>query len=159
MSWTYVQQSRARERVWLALLLAGVVVPYGHAVPWLVDNGPDVGLFAEDLFATGISSFFAWDVVLAGCVLVVLALTSEDLTSRQRACVLGGSLAGASVGLPLYLWLRERNRSGAAAPCRGPSAARCAWVRPARPAEGDDAGSRSRRVHRTAVQKVEQSSH
>ncbi len=67
-------------------------------------------LLLDELFANHISSFFGVDVVIAVVVLLTLALTSEDLTPRQRGAVAAGALAGASVGLPLYLWLRERNQ-------------------------------------------------
>ncbi len=115
MSWTDVQQGRSREFTYLGLLGAGVLVPYAFALPWLAEHGPDLGLFTDELFANSISSFFAWDVVLAVLALVALAALSDDLSPRQRVVVAGGALAGAAVGLPLYLWLRERNLRSRAA--------------------------------------------
>lgn len=110
MSWTPVQQGRTREYLFLVLLIAGVVAPYAFALPWLADHGLDVPLLLDELFVNDISSFFAVDVVLTVVVLLVLAATTEELTSRQRILVAAGTLAGASVGLPLYLWLRERSQ-------------------------------------------------
>lgn len=110
MSWTYVQHGRTRERLFLALLAAGIVVPYAAAVPWLVDHGLAVPRLVDELFANDISTFFGLDVLVGVVVLLVLAAVTDDLTHRQRIAVAGGALAGASVGLPLYLWLRERNQ-------------------------------------------------
>ena len=43
---------------------------------------------------------------------LVLAAVDREPRPRQRWLVAGGSLLGASVGLPLYLLIRERNRRG-----------------------------------------------
>jgi hypothetical protein len=90
-------------------LAAGCVVPYAHAVPWLLAHGPDVLRFRDEVFATAISRFFGWDVIIAIVTLLVLALTDRRLRGRDRLLVALGALAGASVGLPLYLWLRQRS--------------------------------------------------
>jgi hypothetical protein len=101
---------RGRERTYVGLLALGVVLPYAQAVPWLAENGPDAGRFVRAAFATRISSFFAWDVLVTAGTLVALAAVDDELPAEQRALVAAGSMGGSSVGLPLYLWLRERNR-------------------------------------------------
>ena len=93
------------------MLGLGIVLPYALFVPWAVQNGPDISLFVDDLFANDISSFFGWDVLVASVALLVLAAVADDLSPRQRGCLAAGALLGPSVGFPLYLWLRERNRS------------------------------------------------
>jgi Terpene cyclase DEP1 len=101
---------RGREGAYLGLLALGVAVPYAQAVPWLAEHGPDAPRFVRATFATRISSFFAWDVVVSAGTLLALAAVDDELPVRQRALVAAGSLGGSSVGLPLYLWLRERQR-------------------------------------------------
>ncbi|GAA3390767.1 DUF2834 domain-containing protein [Cryptosporangium minutisporangium] len=104
----FTRASRRRQTLYAAFLVAGLVLPYRHAVPWLADHGPDVPRFALELFATPISSFFALDVLVTAALLLTVAAVDERLRRRDRALVAAGSLAGASVGLPLYLLLRER---------------------------------------------------
>lgn len=101
---------RSAERVYLGLLVGGIALPYGQAVPWFRKNGLDVRRFFDELFATRISSFFGWDAIVASATVVVLAGTDDQLTPAQRLLVATGGLGGSSVGLPLYLWLTERNR-------------------------------------------------
>lgn len=103
-------RARRLEVAYAILLCMGIVLPYMHFVPWLVDNGPDISAFVDDLFANDISSFFGWDVLVAAVVLLVLSAVSDDLSMRQRVLLAAGALLGSSIGLPLYLWLRERNR-------------------------------------------------
>lgn len=108
--------SEQGRRVWLyAVLLAlGTVIPFLQIMPWLVDHGPDAGLFLDELFANPVSSFFALDVVMTVVTLLVLAFVDRELSQRQRVAVGLSALLGASVGLPLYLLLREMNRRPAA---------------------------------------------
>lgn len=111
-------RDRAGRNVWIyAVLLAlGSVIPLLQIMPWLVDHGLDAGLFLDELFANPVSSFFALDVVMAVVTLLVLAFVDRELSQRQRVAVGLSALLGASVGLPLYLLLREMNRRRAAAP-------------------------------------------
>ncbi|MCP9274972.1 DUF2834 domain-containing protein [Mycolicibacterium arenosum] len=97
-----------KENAFLTLLVIGTVVPLSQFVPWLMRHGVDVPLFVTEVFATPISSYFGWDVVISVLALLVVAVVDDVLTRKQRAIVAIGSLLGASVGLPLYLWLRER---------------------------------------------------
>ena len=106
--------AKAGNHVWIyAVLLAlGTVIPFLQIMPWLVDHGLDVRLFVDELFANPVSSFFALDVVMAVMTLLVLAVVDRELSSRQRWVVGLSALLGASVGLPMYLLLREINRQG-----------------------------------------------
>ena len=101
---------RGWERTYLGLLVLGVALPYAQATPWLAEHGPDARRFLRSTFATRISSFFAWDVLVSSGSLLALAAADDELPTRSRALVACGALGGSSVGLPLYLWLRERHR-------------------------------------------------
>jgi hypothetical protein len=107
----------AGRHVWIyAVLLAlGTVIPFLQIMPWLVDHGLDVGLFVDELFDNPVSSFFALDVIMAVVTLLVLAVIDRELSARQRGVVGLSALLGASVGLPMYLLLREWNRKLAGA--------------------------------------------
>lgn len=109
-----VAPTRRMAAVYAGLLALGVALPFSRFVPWLLDHGFDVGRFFDELFANRIGGFFGLDVLVAAGTLLVLAAVDRELRPRQRWLVAGGTLLGASVGLPLYLLLRERNRSGPA---------------------------------------------
>lgn len=102
---------RRLEGAYAALLVAGTALPLSQFLPWLTEYGLDVPRFVRDLFATRIGGFFGWDVVVSVLALLVLAAADQELPKWQRLAVGGASLLGASVGLPLYLLLRERRRN------------------------------------------------
>ncbi|WP_165865627.1 DUF2834 domain-containing protein [Vallicoccus soli] len=101
---------RARERTYLGLAVAGVVLPYRHGLPWLVEHGPDARLLARQLGSSRAGAFFGWDVVVSAAAVLALSALDDELPARQRAAVALATLAGPSAGLPLHLWLRERHR-------------------------------------------------
>jgi hypothetical protein len=109
--------------VYTALLALGVLVPASRIVPWLRDHGLDIDRFFDELFANPVSSFFAWDVIMAVVTLLVLACVDRGFSTRQRVVIGAASLLGASVGLPAYLLVRERNRRRQGSPERSMSAA------------------------------------
>jgi hypothetical protein len=99
------------EIVYGALWVAGTALPLSRFLPWLADHGLDPRLFVSELFANRITAGFAWDVIVAVVVLLVLMVSDRELPPRQRLGVAIASLLGASCGLPLYLLLRERHRN------------------------------------------------
>lgn len=115
--------------VLLAFCVAGTLLPLSAFVPWVLAFGPDVPRFFADLFANGVAAFFAWDVVVSALVVLYLVGTEgQRLGVRPLwAPVAATFCVGVSLGLPLYLLLRERARRGArgagSAPLRRPSGA------------------------------------
>ncbi|QTI69502.1 DUF2834 domain-containing protein [Gordonia polyisoprenivorans] len=102
-----MQWSRT-ERVYLLALAGGIVGPLVALAPWVAHNGLDLPLFVRELFATGVSSYFAVDVIIAVLILVTAAVLDDRLPRRSRILVGVVSLLGASAGLPAYLLLRAR---------------------------------------------------
>jgi hypothetical protein len=103
-------EAPGRLALYLALLALGTALPFAQFLPWLRQHGLDLAKFRDDLFANRISGFFGWDVLVAVPTLIVLVLADRELRPAQRGLAVAGSLLGTSVGLPLYLVLRERNR-------------------------------------------------
>jgi hypothetical protein len=95
--------------IYLALCFVGAILPYWQFVPWVVDHGIDLQLFVRQLFANRISAFFGMDVLVSAVVLVVfLRVESARLSIRRRWLpVLALLTVGVSLGLPLFLYLRE----------------------------------------------------
>ena len=96
--------------IYLVLCLVGFALPYAEFVPWVTDHGLNPGLFVQHLFINRISTFFALDVVVSAIVLLrFAAVESARLRIPNRwTVVLATFLVGVSLGLPLFLYLRER---------------------------------------------------
>jgi hypothetical protein len=97
--------------VYLALCVAGAVLPYWQFIPWVMANGLHLPLFFQQLFANRIGGFFGMDVFVSAAVLVVFMRTeSSRLGMRGRGgllTVLALLLVGVSLALPLFLYRRE----------------------------------------------------
>ncbi|HTG14135.1 MAG TPA: DUF2834 domain-containing protein [Blastocatellia bacterium] len=96
--------------LYLALCILGTVLPCSQLLPFLREHGPNVSLIIEQLFANRISSFFGLDVIISSIVLWVLVLT-EGRRQQMRHLwlyIVCNLLAGVSLGLPLFLYMRER---------------------------------------------------
>ncbi len=100
------------QRVYLALCVAGTVLPYSQLIPFVLEHGLDLRLLIEELFANRISAFFGLDVIVSSVVLWVFVLGEGRRTGvRHLWAPLASNLAvGVSLGLPLFLYLRERHR-------------------------------------------------
>ena len=95
--------------VYLLLCVLGTALPYSQFIPFLREHGLDVRLFAEQLFATRIGGFFGFDVIVSAIVLwVFVATEGRRLGVRHLWAPVAATLAvGVSLGLPLFLYLRE----------------------------------------------------
>jgi hypothetical protein len=96
--------------IYLVLCLAGTALPYWQFIPWVAQNGLNMRLFFDQLFANAISAFFAMDVIVSAAVLVVFTLHE----ARDRSLVgrwlplIALVTVGVSLALPLLLYLRQR---------------------------------------------------
>lgn len=98
-------------RFYLLLSILGTVVPYGAFVPWIISNGLDFSLLLEEATANPIS-IFAWlDVVIAAIALLgfIFVDGNRNGVKGRTIAILGTLSVGVSCGLPLYLYLREKN--------------------------------------------------
>jgi hypothetical protein len=95
--------------LYLALCLAGVLLPYWQFLPWALQHGLNLPLFARELFANRIGAFFGMDVIVSAIALLAFTrIESTRLGIRKRWLVLVAVLTvGVSLGLPLFLYLRE----------------------------------------------------
>ena len=96
--------------VYLVLAVLGAFIPYAAFVPWLFQNGVDVSLFFTEMMANPISIFAWMDVFVAAITLLVFILhDGQKHQVKWRYLAIAGTLSvGVSCGLPLYLYLRER---------------------------------------------------
>jgi len=98
-----------KKNIYLALCILGIVLPYWQFVPWVIQNGLNMPLFFQQLFANRISAFFGMDVLVSAVVLMVFA-GSEKMrvgAGPKWLTLLAVLTVGVSLGLPLFLYLRE----------------------------------------------------
>ncbi|NVK72655.1 hypothetical protein C0J08_04980 [Marinomonas sp. CT5] len=95
---------------YLVLAILGTLIPYGAFVPWLMQNGIDIPQFFTEMMANPIS-IFAWlDVFVAAITLLgfILHDGQKNQVKWRYIAIVGTLSVGVSCGLPLYLYLRER---------------------------------------------------
>jgi uncharacterized membrane protein len=96
--------------VYLGLCALGTALPYLELIPWLVQHGLDLSLFFRELFSLRVGAFFGMDVIVSAVVLFVFIWAEGARVGVRRLWVpvLGTLLVGVSLGLPLFLYLRQR---------------------------------------------------
>ena len=95
--------------LYLALCIVGTLLPWSQFLPFVLDHGLDLRLFFDQLFANRISSFFAFDVIVSAVALFTF-VAIEGRRARVKhlwAPVVATLAVGVSLGLPLFLYLRE----------------------------------------------------
>ena len=95
--------------IYLALCIAGTVLPYWMLVPWFMEHGLDLPLLCRELFANRIGAFFGLDVFVSAIVLFVFIFAEGRRAAIPRLWLplLATLLVGVSLGLPLFLYLRQ----------------------------------------------------
>ena len=98
-----------RKILYLVLCALGFALPYSQFVPWVIEHGLDMRLFVQQLFANRIGGFFGMDVLVSAVTLIGF-MRSEGTRLKMRRTwlpVVSVLLVGVSLGLPLFLYLRE----------------------------------------------------
>ena len=104
--------------LYLVFAVIGLVLPYSQFVPWIVEHHAlNMELFIRDLFANRISAFFAMDVIVSAIVLISFIRTEgKRLGTRMLwLSIVSVLLVGVSLGLPLFLYLRQHELDRTAA--------------------------------------------
>lgn len=102
---------------YLLLCVAGTILPLSFLLQFLREHGLNLRLFVEQLFANSISSFFGVDVIVSAICLWLFVFV-EGRGARVKnlwAPIVASLLVGVSLGLPLFLYLRESARTSESA--------------------------------------------
>jgi hypothetical protein len=97
------------KKIYLGLMIIGVILPYTQFVPWSMANGMDLGLMAKEMFANQIAAGIAIDALTAAVILMVfMALEQKRRPIKLWYLpVLGVFIFGLAFALPCYLYLLE----------------------------------------------------
>ncbi|HEV2948937.1 MAG TPA: DUF2834 domain-containing protein [Gemmataceae bacterium] len=95
--------------IYLCLCVLGTALPYWQLIPFLGEHGVNLRLFVDELFATRIGAFFGMDVIVSSVVLWVLVFVEGRRANVKHlwAPIAANFAVGVSLGLPLFLYLRE----------------------------------------------------
>jgi hypothetical protein len=101
--------------LYLVLCVLGTVLPYVQLAPFFRQYGWDIHQFAAQLFATPVSGFFGLDVIVSSLVLWAFVAIDGRREGLRRlwAPIVANLTVGVSLGLPLFLYMRESRREGA----------------------------------------------
>jgi hypothetical protein len=106
--------------LYMVLCVVGTVLPWSQFVPFLLENGLDVPLILRQLFANRISASFALDVIVSSIAFWVFVAVEGRRTGIERlwAPIAANVVIGLSLGLPLFLYMRERRLESASRQAR-----------------------------------------
>lgn len=96
--------------IYLLICLLGFLLPYSQFLPFVLEHGLDIKLFFEQLFANKISGFFGMDVIVSSLALWTFVFWEGTRLKMQNlwVYVVCNLLFGVSLGLPLFLFMRQR---------------------------------------------------
>jgi hypothetical protein len=97
------------KKLYLVLCVLGTVLPYAWFLPFILEHGLDPNAFVSQLFANPVSGFFGLDVIVSSLALwVLVAVEGRRLRMRRLWAPIAANVAvGVSLGLPLFLYMRE----------------------------------------------------
>ena len=96
--------------LFLGAAILGAILPLSYLVPFLATHGFDMPLFFRQLFQNDISAFFGTDVIVSALALSLFVFSEGRRRGMKNlwAYLLCTLLVGVSLGLPLFLFFRER---------------------------------------------------
>ena len=91
------------------LCLLGTALPYWQFIPWLAENGLNIPLLVQDAAQLRIGAFAWLDVIISAVALLGFILYEGRRLEMKKLWlpILGTIAVGVSLGLPLFLLMRE----------------------------------------------------
>lgn len=99
-----------KKNIYLGAAVLGLAIPYYFLFVFLAENGFNIPLLIQQLFANSISTFFAVDLIISIIVFwVYLSSETNKLNMKNSwVYVLASLTVGLSFALPLFLYFREK---------------------------------------------------
>lgn len=101
------------KNTYLVCCALGIVLPYSQFLPWVLEHGLSPALIVNEVLQSRISAFAWLDVVVSAIALLTFAgVESRRLGMKNLWITWSATLTvGVSLGLPLFLLLREYHLS------------------------------------------------
>jgi len=98
------------KNIYILFCVLGAVLPLSQFIPWVAEHGLNIPLFLQELFSTRIGGFFGMDVIVSAIVLIYFILFEgrRIQTSYLWLPVAATLSVGVSLGVPLFLYMRQR---------------------------------------------------
>ncbi len=103
------------KNLYLALCVVGAILPYAAFIPFVCEHGLDFPLIFTQLFSNRISTAFAFDILVSSIVFWAFVLIEGRRAGVKHLWVplAANVVVGLSLGLPLFLCMRERRLDAA----------------------------------------------
>lgn len=98
------------KQLYLALAVAGAVLPYVFFTRFLLSDDPTLGAFVSQLFATDPAGGFTADLLITSLTFWLWSFGEARAKGMRRwwVYVVVNLTVGLSCALPLFLYVRER---------------------------------------------------
>lgn len=98
-----------KRSIYLLWCVAGIAIPYSQLVSFVRADGLNGVLFFQQIFGNHVSTFFAVDVVVSAAALWTFVFVEGRRLKMTRLWiyVVSTLLVGVSLGLPLFLLMRQ----------------------------------------------------
>lgn len=95
--------------IYLILCVLGVVLPLSQLAPWLHQNGLNIHLLISEAFGNRIAAFAWLDVIVSAVVVLAFIIWEGRRLGMKKLWIpiIGLFSIGVSLGLPLFLLMRE----------------------------------------------------
>ena len=99
------------KQFYLAMCFIGTILPLSQLIIWVKEHGLDVAALIGEIGQSRISKFGWYDVLVSAVVLFAFILyeNSQRRVRRYWVAILGTCSVGVSLGLPLFLLMKESN--------------------------------------------------
>ena len=97
--------------LYILLCFFGIILPYSQLIPILIEGNFSLQMIMNQLFVNRISTLFALDLFVTATVFIVFAVFEGLKLNIKHLWIpfIATFLVGASLGFPLFLYLREIN--------------------------------------------------
>lgn len=110
---------------YIVLCALGLILPYSQFIPWVIEHGMDLSALFLEITNSRISAFAWLDVLVSAAALIGFILVEGTRQGMRYLWlpILATFSVGVSLGLPLFLLMRELSREKSLLKLKGDQAA------------------------------------
>jgi len=96
-------------KIYALFTLVGILLPFSQFILWLAEYGFNFSLFIRQIIENPLATFAWLDVIVTVVVIVVMVMNEGRNYKIKRLWIpiIASFVGGASVGLPLFLYMKE----------------------------------------------------